>query len=326
MAILKPDTTTTMNGVTVNEYLLTKHNPNHIAMPSASMEGKIIGVTVHNTDWISVASGTTPAEQYTRATVNGNMKDVRVHYYVDNTCAWQNLPHSLSGWHAADGSGNGNRRTIAIECIMSSAYNVTDKKSEDNCARLAAALLKKYNLDINHLFTHTHWLNVRDGKSGTVDYLNTAKNPYKTCPLYILPHWSAFKAKVQKYLTDANPPVKNIYRIRKSWADAKSQIGAYSSLENAKKACKTGYSVFDANGVNIYTSKTTASAVPFKIKVAISDLNIRKGPGTNYARTKYIPVGVYTIIEVQSGTGSDKGWGRLKSGAGWISLDFCTKV
>lgn len=89
MAILKPDTTTTMNGVTVNEYLLTKHNPNHIAMPSASMEGKIIGVTVHNTDWISVASGTTPAEQYTRATVNGNMKDVRVHYYVDNTCAWQ---------------------------------------------------------------------------------------------------------------------------------------------------------------------------------------------------------------------------------------------
>ena len=251
MAILKADKTTNLGGVTVNEYLLTKHNPNHIAMPSASMEGKIIGVTVHNTDWISVASGTTPAEQYTRATVNGNMKDVRVHYYVDNTCAWQNLPHSLSGWHAADGSGNGNRRTIAIECIMSSAYNVTDKKSEDNCARLAAALLKKYNLDINHLFTHTPWLNVRDGKSGTVDYLNTAKNPYKTCPLYILPHWSAFKAKVQKYLTDAKPTVKNIYRIRKSWADAKSQIGAFSSLENAKKSCKTGYSVFDANGLHI---------------------------------------------------------------------------
>ena len=326
MAILRPDTTTTLNEVKINEYLLTRHNPNRIAMPSVSMEGKIIGVTVHNTAWITTAAGTTPAEQYTRATVNGNMKDVRVHYYVDNVCAWQNLPHSLSGWHAADGSGNGNRRTIAIECIMSSAYNVTDKKSEDNCARLAAALLKKYNLDINHLFTHTHWLNVRDGKSGTVDYLNTAKNPYKTCPLYILPHWSAFKAKVQKYLTDAKPTVKIIYRIRKSWADAKSQIGAYSSLENAKKACKTGYSVFDANGVNIYTSKTTASAVPFKIKVAISDLNIRKGPGTNYARTKYIPVGVYTIIEVQSGTGSDKGWGRLKSGAGWISLDFCTKV
>ena len=179
MTILRPDATTTLNGVKINEYLLTKHNLNHIDMPSVSMARKIIGVTVHNTDWITVASGTTPAEQYTRATVNNNMKDVRVHYYVDNVCAWQNLPHSLSGWHAADGSGNGNRRTIAIECIMSSAYNSTDKKSEDNCAKLAAALLKQYGLDINHLYTHTHWLNVRDGKSGTVDQLNTMYNRYK---------------------------------------------------------------------------------------------------------------------------------------------------
>mgnify|MGYP005833816315 CR=1 FL=1 len=261
MAILKPDNTTTLCGVTVNEFLLTKHNPNHIDMPSVSMEGKVIGITVHNTDWISVASGTTPAEQYTRATYNGNMKDVRVHYYVDNTCAWQNLPLSLSGWHAADGSGNGNRRNIAIECIMSSAYNDKDKKSEDNCARLAAALLKKYNLDINHLYTHTHWLNVRDGKSGTVDYLNTAKNSYKNCPAYILPHWAEFKKKVESYLsagstsTTPNPtPANQLYRVRKSWSDAKSQIGAYSSLENAKKACKVGYSVFDANGNAVYTN------------------------------------------------------------------------
>ena len=267
MAILRPDTSTTLNGVKINEYLLTKHNPNHIDMPSVSMEGKVIGITVHNTDWISVASGTTPAEQYTRATVNGNMKDVRVHYYVDNTCAWQNLPHSLSGWHAADGSGNGNRRTIAIECIMSSAYNATDKKSEDNCAKLAAALLKKYNLDINHLFTHTHWLNVRDGKLGSVDYLNTARNSYKMCPAYILPHWAAFKAKVQSYLnsgstpTTPTPATKQLYRVRKSWTDVKSQIGAFSSLENAKKACKNGYAVFDRNGKQVYPAKKSVDEV-----------------------------------------------------------------
>jgi len=266
MAILKPDKITNLGGVTVNEYLLTKHNPNRIDMPSASMEGKIIGVTIHNTDWISVANGTTPAEQYTRATVNGNMKDVRVHYYVDNTCAWQNLPLNLSGWHAADGSGNGNRRTIAIECIMSSAYNDRDKKSEDNCARLAAALLKKYNLDINHLYTHTHWLNVRDGKSGSVDYLNTAKNPSKMCPLYILPHWSAFKAKVQSYMNagtsaSTNPTTKQLYRVRRSWNDAKSQIGAFSSFENAKKACKSGYSVFDANGNIVYPAKKSVDEI-----------------------------------------------------------------
>ena len=255
--ILKTDKTTNLGGITVNEYLLTKHNPYNIDMPSVSMEGKIIGVTIHNTSWITTAAGTTPAEQYTRATVNGNMKDVRVNYYVDNVCAWQNLPLNLSGWHAADGSGNGNRRTIAIECIMSSAYNDKDKKSEDNCARLAAALLKKYNLDINHLYTHPHWLNVRDGKSGTLDYLNTAKNPYKTCPLYILPHWAEFKKKVQSYMNSgssapATPSAKKIYRVRKTWSDAKSQIGAFSSLENAKKACKPSYSVFDSNGKVVY--------------------------------------------------------------------------
>lgn len=267
MPILRPDTSTTLNGVKINEYLLTKNNPNRINMPSVSMEGKVIGITVHNTDWISVASGTTPAEQYTRATVNGNMKDVRVHYYVDNTCTWQNLPLSLSGWHAADGSGNGNHRTIAIECIMSSAYNSVDKKSEDNCARLAATLLKKYGLDINHLYTHTHWLNVKDGKSGSVDHLNTARNSYKMCPLYILPHWAEFKKKVQGYMSSATTPTpsaptaKQLYRVRKSWTDVKSQIGAFSSLENAKKACKAGYTVFDSNGKQVYPAKKSVDEV-----------------------------------------------------------------
>lgn len=235
MAILKPDKTTTLGGVTVNEYLLTKHNPNKIDMPSVSMEGRIIGVTIHNTPWITTAAGTTPAEQYTRATVNGNMNDVRVHYYCDDTCAWQNLPLTLSGWHAADGDGNGNRRTIAIECIMSSAYNDKDKKSEDNCARLAAALLKKYKLGINALYTHNHWYS------------------RKYCPAYILPHWDKFKAKVQSYMNSGSS-AKQLYRVRKSWSDAKSQIGAYSSLENAKKACKAGYSVFDNSGKAVYTA------------------------------------------------------------------------
>ena len=298
MAILTPDKTTTLGGVNVKEYLLTRHNPNHIDMPSVPMAGKIIGVTVHNTDWITVARGTTPAEQYTRATVNGNMKDVRVHYYVDNVCAWQNLPLSLSGWHAADGSGNGNRRTIAIECIMSSSYNSTDKKSEDNAAKLAAALLKQYGLDINHLYTHTHWLNVRDGRNGTIDQLNTMYNRYKMCPAYILPHWAEFKKKVQSYLnagtsTISAPSTKQLYRVRKSWADAKSQLGAYSSLENAKKACKVGYSVFDSNGKAVYTNSRSGkfakgqavhigSNVPLFANETTSTPAVRLTAGTYY--------------------------------------------
>lgn len=267
MAILKPDITYNWNGLKINEYLLTKHNINKIDMPTIAMSNPI-GITVHNTESISVSSSTTMAEQYTRATVNGNMKDVRVHFYVDDVCAWQNLPLSLSGWHAADGSGNGNSKTIAIEVIGDSA------KAEANAVKLTAYLLKQYSLNADsNLFTHTHWLNVMDGKSGTVDYLNTADNSRKMCPIYILPHWSTFKNNVKNALgtssstssssTSSSTSTSELYRVRKTWADSSSQIGAYSSLENAEKACKTGYSVFDSKGNIVYapsTSTTTSVA------------------------------------------------------------------
>ena len=123
----------------------------------------------------------------------------------------------------------------------------------------------------------------------------------------------------------------SFYRVRKTWVDAKSQKGAYKVLANAKKCADAnpGYSVFDENGVSIYPSKAATSdsaAVPFLVKVSISDLNIRKGPGTDYDRTKFIPVGIYTITEVRSGQGSSAGWGRLKSGAGWVSLDYTKRI
>ena len=123
-----------------------------------------------------------------------------------------------------------------------------------------------------------------------------------------------------------------MYRVRKTWADAKGQKGAFTVLDNAKKCADAnpGYSVFDNNGVNIYTPNTstqTAPDVPFTVKVSLSDLNIRKGPGTDYAKTgKFTGKGVFTIVEVQSGQGSSAGWGRLKSGAGWISLDYAVKT
>lgn len=45
---------------------------------------------------------------------------------------------------------------------------------------------------------------------------------------------------------------KQMYRIRKSWADEKSQIGAFVSLENAKAACKSGYTVYDKDGKAVW--------------------------------------------------------------------------
>lgn len=53
---------------------------------------------------------------------------------------------------------------------------------------------------------------------------------------------------------------------------------------------------------------------------------VRKGPGTNYAKNGKVQRNeVYTIMEVKAGPGSAKGWGRLKSGAGWVALDFLAK-
>ena len=109
---------------------------------------------------------------------------------------------------------------------------------------------------------------------------------------------------------------------------SKSQKGAFHELSNAK-ACadeNPGYSVFDESGRAVYTGKQSAFR-PYLVKVSIPDLNIRKGPGTNYAKTgKYTGAGVFTIVEESAGTGSSKGWGRLKSGAGWVALDYCQKL
>ena len=129
---------------------------------------------------------------------------------------------------------------------------------------------------------------------------------------------------------DSGSEVIRWYRVRKSWTDAKSQKGAYKILDNAKKCAdqNPGYKVFDADGKVVYEPKTAEPAVkvPFLVRVSISDLNIRKGPGTDYERVQFIPIGVYTIMEVRSGKGSSAGWGRLKSGIGWISLDFVRRI
>lgn len=118
------------------------------------------------------------------------------------------------------------------------------------------------------------------------------------------------------------------YRVRKKDNSAASQIGAFSVYANAK-ACadlNPGYYVF-LDGKIVYPVKEENTDVPFRVKVSIDDLNIRKGAGTNYAKTgKYTGKGVFTITEVLPGKGSTAGWGRLKSGAGFISLDYCQRL
>lgn len=118
-----------------------------------------------------------------------------------------------------------------------------------------------------------------------------------------------------------------LYRIRKSWQDAQSQKGAFSSLANAKKCANEnpGYSVFDGNGIAVYPASSSStpsnSSMLYKVKVTVDALNIRSGAGTNSPIVGCIrDKGIYTIVSEQ------KGWGRLKSGAGWISLAYTQRM
>ena len=111
------------------------------------------------------------------------------------------------------------------------------------------------------------------------------------------------------------------YRVRKSWQNASSQIGAYSILANAKAAAdKAGsaYAVYDWNGKEVY--RATGVKLPYLVRVK-NEIEIRKGPGTSYGKARRkCPVGIFTIVEVKNG------WGRLKSGAGWIQLSKTAKM
>ena len=211
----------------------------------------------------------------------------------------------------------------------------TQEQNKDGSYETITADFRKYPCVEDSIADHSAYLlgakngsKLRyDGLKGCMDYKKAAQiikdGGYATSLTYvqnlcsIIERWNLTQFDVKE-----SEMAIAWYRVRKIWADSESQIGAFKVLTNAKECTdkNPGYTVFDVNGVNIYTPKTTTPAssadVPFLVKVSITDLNIRKGPGTDYARTQFIPVGVYTIVEVKSGKGSTAGWGRLKSDAG----------
>ena len=159
----------------------------------------------------------------------------------------------------------------------------------------------------------------------------------KACPgQYLLDRHPEIAAEVTRRLggdaqtsgTGTTQATDNLYRVRKTWADAKSQVGAYKSLTNAKRAVDShpGYAAFDGTGKQVYP-EPESSFEPYQVQVTTANLRIRTGPGTNYAATGgFTGAGVFTIVEESPGTGSTAGWGKFKSGAGWISLDYAKKI
>lgn len=105
----------------------------------------------------------------------------------------------------------------------------------------------------------------------------------------------------------------------------KNGAGTHSICSPINKKYLT---VFKKTDVGLPDNEPTnqANQCPYRVKVTANSLNIRKSAGTNAQIVGAITdKGVYTIVEEQKGIGASK-WGRLKSGAGWISLDFVRKI
>lgn len=76
----------------------------------------------------------------------------------------------------------------------------------------------------------------------------------------------------------------------------------------------------------IIAPSQSPSGLPYLVRVNTKALKYRKGPGTTHPVAGIVRQNeVYTIIEEAYGRGASK-WGKLKSGVGWISLDFCVRM
>ena len=234
------------------------------------------GICVHNT-----ANDATAKNEV--AYMKSNNNEVSFHIAIDDVEAIQAIPFNRNAWAAGDGgSGNGNRNYIHIEICYSKSGGDKFIAAEKRAAKEIAALLKSFGWTISNMKKHQDF-------SG------------KYCPHRTLDMgWQRFVNMVQAELDALNKPAtttttstsaSEIYRVRKTWADAKSQIGAYSNLDNAKKNCPSGYAVFDSKGNQVYpaVAASTPAATPaevYRVRKTWADASSQKGAYSNLDNAK----------------------------------------
>ena len=280
---------------------------------------------------------------------NNAGKSVAVHAVLqaDGT-VYHCLPWSFRGWHAG---GSANNTHIGVEmtepdCIKytggasftCSDFNKAKAQVEGTyktAVELFAYLCKEYGLDpMTDIISHKEG-GKKGVASGHVDpehLWNQLKTGYTMDTFRKAVRDAINGVSTAKPETPKVETTSELYRVRKSWGDSKSQIGAFKELKYAKTLVdeNPGYKVFNSSGKCMYPQteeKVEESKVdtPFKVKVSIKDLNIRKGPGyKTYKSVGICPVGIYTIVETKVAEGYT--WGRLKSKIGWIALEYTKRL
>lgn len=143
---------------------------------------EVIGITNHNTANTAPTAGDELHAKWLQNVEKADEQYVSVHLFVDQDSITQTVPLNEVCYHAGDGNGNGNRKTISIEICE----NANLQQAEENAKKLNAALLLTYpNLKI---FKHQDW-------SG------------KYCPHVILDRpngWANFVADINAYVAAAS--------------------------------------------------------------------------------------------------------------------------
>lgn len=239
----------------------------------------------------------------------------------------QTLPWNHRGWHAGTGTsgGSANNTHIAFEICED---DLTDegyfRKVYQEAVELTAMLCKTYNLNPladGVVICHSEGYQ-RGVASNHADVMHWFPKFGKSM--------DTFRADVSKAMTPAQvkpqPPVSGkTYTVVKG--DTLSEV--------AQKYGTTVDTLVQLNGIKdpnlivvgqvLKLPGSTTGFTPYTVKVTVTELRIRSGPGTDTQAQGFIEPGVYTIVEEADGPGA-KRWGKLKSGAGWISLDYAEKV
>ena len=269
-------------------------------------------IVVHNT-----ANDATAQNEVKYMISNNNQ--VSFHFAVDDKEIVQGLPLDRNAWACGDGAnGKGNRKGIQIEICYSKSGGVRFENAEKNAAKFIAQLLKERGWGVDKIKKHQDFSN-------------------KYCPHRKLDKgWASFVNMVKDYLNELNKPVQTTQPSSISVGDkvkVKTTATHYATGQSMASFVKgSTYEVTRIDGNKLLLSdivswvwdydvdkagSTTQSSSDnsFLVEIICDELNIRQQADFNSKVVGTVKKGeVFTIVEMSNGLG------KLKSGAGWISI------
>lgn len=267
-------------------------------------------IVVHNT-----ANDATAQDEV--AYMIRNDHQVSFHYAVDDREVVQGLPLNRNAWHAGDGNGAGNRKGIAIEICYSKSGGTRFDHAEKNAAQFIASLLKERHWGIDKVKKHQDFSKKycphRTLDKGWESFIDMIKDYMNEAPAT---HSIVFKVgdKVRvKESTTQYATGQNIASFVKGKIYEVMRVAGDKLLLSSINSWIWSYDVEKVSGGN---NPTVSTDHPFLVEIICDRLHIRHNPDFNSVVVGVVKRGeIYTIIEEENGLG------KLKSGAGYISMN-----